>query len=92
MLRGVVVQLITKANFDELYFQQDGTPPNTHTHARTLIEYLHQVFPQRWFGRRGSIDWLPRSPDLTPMDFFSWGVVKNKVYEKNPLTVNELKD
>ena len=26
------------------------------------------------------------------MDFFFGGVVKNKVYEKNPKTVNELKD
>ena len=26
------------------------------------------------------------------MDFFFWGVVKNKVYEKNPKTVNELED
>ena len=26
------------------------------------------------------------------MDFFFWGVVKNNVYEKNPETINELKD
>ena len=29
---------------------------------------------------------------MTPMDLFFWGVAKNKVYEKNPKTVNELKD
>ena len=55
-----------------------------------------QVFTQRWFGRTGSIEWPPCSPDLTPMEFFFWGVVKNKEYvknkEKNPKTVNELKD
>jgi hypothetical protein len=90
MLRDVVVpQLRTKANFDELYFQQDGAPPH---YAKTVREYLHQVFPQHWFGRRGCIEWPPRSPDMTPMDFFFWGVVKNKVYERNPHTVNELKD
>ena len=38
------------------------------------------------------MEWPPRSPDLTPMDFFFWGVVKNKVYEKNPKTVHELTD
>ena len=34
----------------------------------------------------------PCSPGLTPMDFFFWGITKNKVYEKNPKTANELKD
>ena len=29
----------------------------------------------RWIGRRG-----PRSHDFTPLDFFFWGYVKNKVY------------
>ena len=89
ILRDVVVQqLRTKANFDELHFQQDGAPPR---YARTVREYLHQTIPQRWVGRRGSIEWPPRSPELTPMSFFG-GVVKNKVHERNPLTVNELKD
>jgi hypothetical protein len=26
------------------------------------------------------IPWLPRSPVLTPSDFFLWGYVKDKVY------------
>ena len=26
-------------------------------------------------------EWPPRSPDLTPCDFFLWGYLKNKVYE-----------
>ena len=90
MLRVMVIpQLRIKANFDELYFQQGGASPH---YARTVREYLHQAFPQHWFGRRGSIKWPPRSPDLTPMAFFFWGVVKNRVYERNPHTMNELKD
>ena len=79
-------QLQTKPNFDELFFQQDGVPPHYMLRVR---DYLNKVFPQHWFGRRGNIKC---SPDLTPMDFFFWGVVKNKVYEKDPKTVNELKD
>ena len=89
----VVPQLQTKPNFDELFFQQDGTSPH---YALRVRDYLNKVFTQRWFGRTGSIEWPPCSPDLTPMDFFFWGVVKNKEYvknkEKNPKTVNELKD
>ena len=86
----LLVKCLTyKPNFDELFFQQDGAPPH---YALRVRDYLNEVFPQRWIGGRGSIEWPPRSPDLTPMDFFFGGVVKNKVYEKNSETVHELKD
>ena len=35
--------------------------------------------------------WPPRSPDLSPPDFFLWGVMKNSVYSNNPHTIDELK-
>jgi hypothetical protein len=90
MLRDVVVpQFRTRANFAELYFQQDGTTPH---YALLVRNYLDNIFPLHWIGWRGSIDWLPCSPDLTPMDFFFWGVVKNKVYERKPHTVDEMKE
>ena len=38
------------------------------------------------------MDWPARSPDLTPPDFFLWGVLKDDVYSKNPRTIPELKD
>ena len=53
--------------------------------------YLRQTITHRWFGRTGSIGWLQRSSDLTPKWIFE-GVVKNKFYEKNPKTVNDIKD
>ena len=69
MLNNVVLPYLRqREDFNELYFQQDGAPPHYALNVRT---FLHQTFPQRWFGRRGSIEWPPRSPDLTPMDFFS---------------------
>ena len=80
---------LNQSNFDELFFQQDGAPPH---YALIVRDYLKKVFPQRWFGRRGSIEWPLRLPDLTPMISFLGGIVKNKVYEKNPKTVDELKD
>ena len=79
---------MTKANFDEQYFQLDAAAPH---YAQTVREYLHQAFLHHWFGRQGSIEWPPRSPALISMDFF-WGVFKNKVYERNPHIVIELKD
>ncbi|KAG8336456.1 hypothetical protein J6590_044230, partial [Homalodisca vitripennis] len=38
------------------------------------------------------IDMPQRSPDITPMDFFLWGVVKASVYSRKPHTIDELKD
>ncbi|KAJ4426523.1 hypothetical protein ANN_27337 [Periplaneta americana] len=58
-------------------FQQDGAPPHWGLIVR---EFLDTQFPGRWIGRDGPTRWPPRSPDITPLDFFLWGYVKNKVY------------
>ena len=34
--------------------------------------------------------WPPRSPDLTPCDFFLWGFVQSKMYVDSPSTIQEL--
>jgi hypothetical protein len=36
--------------------------------------------------------WPPRSPDLTPADFFLWGPLKGRVYKITPRTIEQLKD
>ena len=36
--------------------------------------------------------WPPRSPDLTPADFFLWGLLKVKVYKNTPRTIEQIKD
>jgi hypothetical protein len=53
-----------------IHFQQDGTLPH---YIRELREYLNTRFPSRWIGKAVTIAWLPRSRDLTPQDFFSYG-------------------
>ncbi|KYN06954.1 hypothetical protein ALC62_02077, partial [Cyphomyrmex costatus] len=45
----------------------------------------------RWIGRRGAIEWPPRSPDLTPLDFFLWGHLKFVVYKTLPENINDLR-
>lgn len=35
--------------------------------------------------------WPPRSFDLSPLDFFLWGCVKDRVYAKEPTDVNDMK-
>jgi len=41
---------------------------------------LDATFPNRWIGRDGPIPWPPRSPDVTPIHFFLWGYVKDKLF------------
>jgi hypothetical protein len=76
---------------DELQniFQQDGAPPHFLNGVR---EWLNNFVPYRWIGRHGPNDlvflrWPPRSPDLTPCDFFLWRYVKDRVYVP-PLPTN----
>ena len=76
-------------------FQQDGAPPHWHRNVRT---YLNHTLPLRWIGRSWQDDlvlnsWPPRSPDLTPCNFFFWGFIKDIVYiPPLPNNVDELKD
>ena len=43
-------------------------------------QFLNDTFPKRWIGRDGPTPWPPRFPDITPLDFFLWGYVKDIVY------------
>ena len=64
-------------NEDDVYFQKDGA--TYHTSGET-IDRLREKFPGRVIFRNGDYNWPPRSCDLTPLDFFHWGYVKDKVY------------
>lgn len=62
-----------------LIFQNDGCP----AHCRiTVRQFLDEKFPNRWIGRNGPILWPARSPDLTPLDFYVWGRMKELVYDE----------
>lgn len=72
-----------------IWFQQDGAPPHYGANVR---QYLDTIWPGKWIGRRGPIEWPARSPDLTPLDFFLWGHIKSKVYKNRPNTLEDLKE
>ena len=44
----------------------------------------------KWIGRRLRFEWPARSPDLSPMDFFLWGVLKDMVYKEEPRTIPDI--
>ena len=55
-----------------------------------MHKFLDEQLPNRWIGQQEPVEWPPRSPDLTPMDFFFWGVVKEKVFLRKPRTVDDM--
>lgn len=73
----------------DVYFQQDGAPAH---YSRLVRQYLNIVFPNRWIGRAGPIAWPPRSPDLTPLDFFLWGFLKDRVFRTICQSVQEMEN
>ncbi|RLU24746.1 hypothetical protein DMN91_002836 [Ooceraea biroi] len=72
-----------------MMFQQDGHPAHSSRLARNI---LNKKFPEKWIGLHGPREWPPRSSDLTPLDFFAWGFLKNKVYETLPENAEVLKN
>ena len=74
--------------YEEVVFQQDGAPAHYANKVRNL---LNEKFPGTWIGRRVSIEWPARSPDLSPLDFFFWGVMKDRVYTEKFKTLEDLK-
>lgn len=68
------------------YFQHDNAPAHT---ARQTCQYLQQFFAERVVGAQR---WPPRSPDLTPLDYFMFGYLKNRIYRNRMHTIEELRD
>lgn len=63
-------------------FQQDDTA----VHLGVAVHrFLHDVFANRWIGRRTVVECPPRSSDLTPLDLFF-----GKIYIDRPHTLVEL--
>lgn len=71
----------------DMWLQQDGAPPHNSCVVR---EFLDRKFFNKWIGTNGPILWPPRSPDMTPLDFFLWGYLKDIVYATQPNSLNDL--
>ena len=56
--------------FRHLWWAQDGAP----AHRRRIVtDRLQQLFGNRVIALNEEVEWPPRSPDLTPLDFFCGG-------------------
>ncbi|GBM63715.1 hypothetical protein AVEN_72988-1 [Araneus ventricosus] len=50
----------------------------------SVKQYLVEEFGEQIIEYGGFQEWPPRSPDLTPMNFFLWGYLKQKVMRPPP--------
>jgi len=57
-----------------------------------VTDVLNKRFSNAWIGRGGPIPWPPRSPDLSPLDFFLWGYIKNIVYAEKIRNIQHLQE
>lgn len=73
----------------DIWFMQDGAPAHRGLNVRNK---LREVFGNRVLGLGFCQEWPPRSPDLTPCDFFLWGCIKNHVYSSPPATLEILRE
>ena len=74
--------------YQNIIWQQDGAPPHA---ARDGVQFLNQHYNE-WIGRHGTIPWPPNSPDLTVMDTFLWGNLKNVVYQDRNENIEEIRE
>lgn len=84
MLRNEIVPAIMDVGEHEVrdvWFQHDGCPAHN---SREVHTFLLDTFGGRIIANSGPVRWPARSPDLTPLDFYLWGYLKNELYEFDP--------
>ena len=89
MLNEFLFTKIKEEDIGSTWFQQDGATCHT---VEATLDVLRPVFEDRIISRRTDVVWPPRSCDLTPLDYYLWGVVKDKCYADKPETIDALKD
>jgi hypothetical protein len=90
-LRNVLPTLLEDVPLEirqNMWFQHDGAPPHG---TIACTNYLNLKFANKWIGLRGPVAWPARSPDLTPLDYFLWGRVKDLVYARAPTTQEDMR-
>jgi hypothetical protein len=77
MLQQFLIPQLDEDDQDgHIHFLQDGAPP----HYLEVRMYLNTRFPGRGIGQTALIAWPPHSLDLTPLDFFLWGSIKDRMF------------
>ncbi|GFX63234.1 transposable element tc3 transposase [Trichonephila clavipes] len=91
LLRNKIIpDLQARQCLSRIIFMQDGAPPHI---TRCVTDVLkHHFTEERVISRQFRHLWPPRSPDLSPCDFWLWGPLKQLVSCDQPNTLPDLKD
>ena len=88
MLNEFLFTKIEEEDIGDMWFQQDRATCHT---AKATLDVLRPVFEDRIISSRADVVWPPPSCDLTPLDYYLWGAVKDKYYADKPETIDALK-
>ena len=75
MLNEFLLTKIEEKDIGDIWFQQDGATCHT---AEAALDVLCPVFEYGIISRIADVVWPIRSCDLTPLDYYLWGAVKDK--------------
>ncbi|VVC30600.1 Hypothetical protein CINCED_3A023757 [Cinara cedri] len=67
MIANILIPFLINNDMNDYWLQQDGATACT---VRATIASLHLWFLGCLISKNGDFNWLPRSPYLTPPDFF----------------------
>ena len=80
---------IEEEDIGNIWLQQNGATWHT---AEATLDVWRPVFQDRIISSRADVMWPPRSCDLTPLEYYLWGAVKDKCYADKPETIDALKE
>ena len=89
MLKEFLFTKIEEEDRGNIWFQQEDATCHT---AEATLDVLRPVFEDRIISRRADVVWPPRRCDLTALDYYLWGAIKDKCYVDKPKTIDALKD
>ena len=89
MVKEFLFTKIEEQNIGNIWFQQDSATCHT---AEEIFYVLDPVFEDRIISRRADVVWPPQNCDLTSLDYYLWGAVKDKCYAYKQDTIDALKE
>jgi len=88
MMERFQYNLFGEVLFEDQWWFQDGAGAHR---ARAVMDRLQELFGPQIVSLGQQQEWPPRSPDLTPCDFFLWGYLKSKIFTTPPADIFELR-
>jgi len=84
------IETEVRSEHGNIDYQQDGTMPH---YSNASLEYLHRYLPgDRLTTSRKDHTRLANLPDLSPLHYFLWGYLKDRIYANISHTIDALKN